>query len=102
MKKLFHNFAVKVAALAGSAYAFAAAFSIVVLWIVSGSLFNFSDTWQLVINTGTTIITFLMIFLVQHTQNVDTKAMNTKLDEIIRVMPKASNELIEMEKHAED
>lgn len=87
MKRAFHAFATKAAALAGSPWAFGTAATIIVVWLVSGPIFGFSDTWQLVINTGTTIITFLMVFLIQHTQNTDTAAIHTKLDELIVALP---------------
>lgn len=84
MKNVFRIVSAKISALTGTAYAFVFAVLIVVVWGVSGPLFDFSDTWQLVINTGTTIITFLMVFLIQNTQNRDSKAMQLKLDELIR------------------
>ncbi|KAF1014861.1 MAG: hypothetical protein GAK31_02348 [Stenotrophomonas maltophilia] len=83
-RTLFNTIAKKAASAAGSPWTFLAAVTIVVLWGVSGPVFGFNDTLQLVINTGTTIITFLMVFLIQHTQNADTAAMQIKLDELIR------------------
>src|SRR5436190_136397 len=82
---------------AGSTGAFIIAFAIVLLWLVSGPLFHFSDTWQLVINTGTTIITFLMVFLIQKTQNKDSIAIQMKLNELIACNEKASNRLVDVE-----
>lgn len=84
MKKVFRAVSAKVSAAAGSAFTFAGALLVVLVWATTGPLFGFSDTWQLVINTGTTIITFLMVFLIQNTQNRDSKAMQLKLDELIR------------------
>jgi low affinity Fe/Cu permease len=81
---MFRNFANKISKIFGSPYAFLGAIIAVGIWASSGPLFNFSDTWQLVINTGTTVITFLMVFLIQNTQNRDSKAMQLKLDELIR------------------
>ena len=93
----FHKVAVKVAAATGTSAAFIAAFGIVVVWAVSGPVFHFSDTWQLVINTGTTIITFLMVFLIQNTQNRDGRAMQLKLDELIRATKCARNSFLDLE-----
>ncbi|HEX5175559.1 MAG TPA: low affinity iron permease family protein [Chthoniobacteraceae bacterium] len=81
----------------GSASAFAIAILIVVVWALTGPLFGFSDTWQLVINTGTTIVTFLMVFLIQSTQNRDAKAVHLKLDELIRALKGARNSLVDLE-----
>jgi low affinity Fe/Cu permease len=93
----FNSVAKRVAGWVGSPLAFAVAATIIVLWAVSGPLFGFSDTWQLVINTSTTIVTFLMVFLIQNTQNRDAKAIHLKLDEVIRSIEGARNELIDLE-----
>lgn len=86
----------------GSAWAFLVALLIIVAWGVTGPLFGFSDTWQLVINTGTTIVTFIMVFIIQNTQNRDAKAMHLKLDEIIRAMHGARNSLVDLEDMPDD
>ena len=78
------------------------AFAAVIVWAVTGPIFNFSDTWQLVINTGTTIVTFLMVFLIQNTQNRDMSALHLKLDELIRVNVEARNKLLNLEDLTED
>jgi low affinity Fe/Cu permease len=81
----------------GSAWAFASAILIIVIWGLTGPTFHYSDTWQLIINTGTTIVTFLMVFLIQNTQNRDAKAVHLKLDEVIRALKGARNELVDLE-----
>jgi len=93
----FHKLAVYASGAAGSVWAFGGALALIVLWAVLGPVFHYSDTWQLVINTGTTIITFLMIFLVQNTQNRDARAIHLKLDELIRHVQGARNSLIALE-----
>ncbi|HYZ72176.1 MAG TPA: low affinity iron permease family protein [Chthoniobacterales bacterium] len=94
---LFSNFARKTARAAGQPVVFALAAGVIVLWLIAGPMFGFSDTWQLIINTGTTIITFLMVFLIQNTQNRDSEAMHIKLDELIRAMEGAHNALLNLE-----
>src|SRR5207302_1147925 len=81
----------------GSAWAFAGAVLVILVWVLTGPMFHFSDTWQLVINTATTIVTFLMVFLIQNTQNRDAKAVHLKLDELIRALKDARNELVDLE-----
>jgi len=94
----FDKLAQTVARGAGKPLTFIMAAALVIVWGVSGPIFGFSDTWQLVINTGTTIVTFLMVFLIQNTQNRDAKAIHLKLDEIIRSIQPAHNEMIDIEK----
>jgi low affinity Fe/Cu permease len=91
-----------VTAWTGSSWAFAIAVAIILVWLVTGPLFHFSDTWQLVINTGTTVVTFLMVFLIQRAQNKDSLAIQLKLNEIVAAMPGASNRLIDVEDLSED
>ena len=93
----FQTLARRVSEALGSPIAFAAACGVVLAWIISGPIFHFSDTWQLIINTGTTIVTFLMVFLVQHTQNRDARALHLKLDELLRAGKDARNKLINLE-----
>jgi len=93
----FRRLAVQTANYSGRPVTFSAAVFIVILWGITGPVFNYSDTWQLVINTGTTIVTFLMVFLIQATQNRDTAAIQLKLDELILAAKKASNKLIAVE-----
>jgi low affinity Fe/Cu permease len=93
----FRLFAHRSAVMLGSAWAFAAAAFVILVWLVTGPTFHFSDTWQLIINTATTIITFLMVFLIQNTQNRDAKAMHLKLDELIRALKGARDQLVDLE-----
>ena len=86
----------------GSAWVFSSAILIIVIWGLTGPAFHYSDTWQLIINTGTTIVTFLMVFLIQNTQNRDAKAAHLKLDVLIRALKNARNELIDLEKLADE
>ena len=98
----FRIFARRSSRVLGSAWAFAGAIVIIVIWGLTGPAFHYSNTWQLIINTGTTIVTFLMVFLIQNTQNRDAKAAHLKLDEIIRALEGARNELIDLEKLADE
>jgi low affinity Fe/Cu permease len=93
----FRVFARRSSVVLGSAWAFAGAVLVIVVWLITGPTFHFSDTWQLIINTATTIITFLMVFLIQNTQNRDAKAVHLKLDELIRAIKDARNELVDLE-----
>lgn len=94
---LFTRFAKHTASITGKPVTFITAVSIVIIWAITGPLFGFSDTWQLVINTGTTIITFLMVFLIQNTQNRDSTAVQLKLDELICAIKEANNEYLDVE-----
>ena len=102
MRDRFHKFALKISSACGSPYAFSFALIAIVIWIFSGPFFGYSDTWQLIINTGTTIITFLMVFLIQNTQNRDARAIHLKLDELIRANDHARNQLIELEELSDE
>lgn len=93
----FRVFANRSSVMLGSAWAFGGAVLVIVIWIVTGPTFHFSDTWQLIINTATTVVTFLMVFLIQNTQNRDAKAMHLKLDELIRALKGARNQLVDLE-----
>ncbi|MCP2158190.1 hypothetical protein G6M86_14700 [Agrobacterium tumefaciens] len=97
MDRLFTQLASRIASFSGSPTAFVAALGIVIVWGISGPLFGFSEVWQLVINTGTTIVTFLMIFLVQNSQNRDSAAMEAKLDELLRAVEEARADFIGIE-----
>jgi low affinity Fe/Cu permease len=96
-EKGFHVFATHAANWVGTKWAFLIAMLIIVLWLGSGPLFHYSDTWQLIINTGTTVVTFLVVFLIQNTQNRDARAIHLKLDEIIKSIDQAHNEMIDIE-----
>jgi low affinity Fe/Cu permease len=97
LNELFRKFSSKTSAIVGSSYAFIFAVLIIIVWAASGPAFHYSDTWQLVINTGTTIITFLMVFLIQNTQNRDAKAIHLKLDELIKATHGARNKMIDLD-----
>ncbi len=97
MHYIFRKIAQRVSNFVGSSYAFMVALMIIVIWGITGPAFGYSDTWQLAINTGTTIVTFLMVFLIQNTQNRETKAINLKLDELIISSYKAKNHMVAAE-----
>ena len=96
-KNFFNSFSTIVTKATGTPWAFIIAFLVILIWGITGPIFNFSDTWQLVINTGTTIITFLMVFVIQHSQNKDTKAIQLKLNELIAASSEASNRVVSIE-----
>ena len=102
MSDTFRTFARHSSIVLGSAWTFASAILIIVIWGLTGPIFHYADTWQLIINTGTTIVTFLMVFLIQNTQNRDAKAAQLKLDELIRALKGARNELIDLEKLSDE
>jgi low affinity Fe/Cu permease len=102
IRDAFGVFARQASDVLGSAWVFVLALTIIVLWAMTGPAFGYSDTWQLIINTGTTIVTFLMVFLIQNTQNRDAKAVHLKLDELIRALGGARNKLVDLEKLSDD
>ncbi|HYD34482.1 MAG TPA: low affinity iron permease family protein [Vitreimonas sp.] len=102
MEELFRKFAAHTSQAAGSSRMFILALLVIIAWATTGPLFNFSDTWQLVINTGTTVVTFLMVFLIQNTQNRDSRASHLKLDELIKSVKGARNELLNVEELADE
>lgn len=102
MKESFRRIAHSTSEAMGSARAFIAALLLVVVWLLSGPIFDYSEKWQLLINTGTTILTFLMVFLIQNTQNRDSKAVHLKLDELIRAVKSARNQLLELEEMSDE
>jgi len=102
LRGVFRRFARATSNGIGSPIAFVLAFAVILAWAICGPFFGFSETWQLVINTSTTIVTFLVVFMIQNTQNRDSKAVHLKLDEIIRVLDKARNELVDVEDKADE
>ena len=102
VRDAFRCFAQRSSSILGSAWAFCGAVLVIVVWLVTGPTFHFSDTWQLIINTATTVVTFLMVFLIQNTQNRDAKAMHLKLDELIRAVKGARNQLVDLENLSDD
>jgi low affinity Fe/Cu permease len=98
----FGKFAASASTWLGSKWAFLGAITVIVVWAVTGPIFHYSDTWQLVINTGTTIITFLMVFLIQNTQNRDARAINLKLNELIHSIDAAGNQMMDIEKLSDE
>ncbi len=102
MKELFRTFAETMARAVGSHWAFALAFSVIAFWAVTGPYFAFSDTWQLLINTGTTIVTFLMVFLIQNTQNRESRLVTLKLDELLRAVHGARTGLVQLDHMTDD
>ncbi len=97
MNEAFRKISSFISHIAGLPWVFFGAVALILVWLITGPLFGFSDTWQLIINTGTTIITFLMVFLIQNTQNRETKAINLKLDELIRAVKEARNNMVNLE-----
>ncbi|HEV8298718.1 MAG TPA: low affinity iron permease family protein [Acidimicrobiales bacterium] len=96
-RKVFDRMSMRVATAAGSPLAFTLAVCVLLVWLLTGPVFGFSDTWQLIINTGTTIITFLMVFLIQHSENKNSRALQIKLDELIAATDRASNKMLVLE-----
>jgi low affinity Fe/Cu permease len=102
LRRGWEKFARKATQWTGRRQAFGIALAIILIWLMTGPVFHYSDSWQLVINTGTTIITFLMVFLIQHAQNKDTRAIELKLNELVAAVEGASNRLIDVEELSED
>src|SRR5205085_6323088 len=102
MRRFFNWFATKTSTAAGQPLTFVVAVVVILVWAITGPVFRFSDTWQLIINTGTTIVTFLMVFLIQNSQNRDGAAMQAKLDELLRATQEARNDLVGIERKAEE
>lgn len=102
MDEIFRRFALRVSKFVGSSWTFVSALLLIVAWGITGPVFHFSDTWQLVINTATTIVTFLMVFLIQNTQNRDSAATQLKLDELIRAVSQARTSLVTLEDLSEE
>src|SRR5690554_1562025 len=102
MRDLFRKFAQRTSVIVGSPLAFIVAVCVIATWAITGPAFGFSDTWQLVINTGTTIVTFLMVFLIQNTQNRDARAMHLKLDELLKAIRGARNSMVNIEEIPDD
>ena len=102
LAEAFHQFAKRSSLLMGAPAMFLLAVAVIVVWALTGPLFHYSDSWQLVINTGTTIVTFLMVFLIQNTQNRDAKAMHLKLDELIRAVSAARNNMVQLEQLSDE
>ena len=102
LKELFHRVARRVAHAIGTPLAFVIAFGLCIAWALSGPLFGYSNTWQLIINTTTTVITFLVVFLIQNTQNHDSRAIHLKLDELLRAVKNARNSLVDLEELPDD
>jgi low affinity Fe/Cu permease len=98
----FRHFALSISHAVGTPWAFGLSILLVTVWALTGPVFHYSDAWQLTINTGTTIVTFLMVFLIQHTQNRDAQVTQLKLDELIRAVSEARNELVDMEDLSDD
>ena len=101
MNEFFRKFSRRIADVVGAPWTFIVAISIIIVWLVTGPLFHFSDTWQLVINTGTSVVTFLMVFVIQASQNRDSKALHLKIDELIRAMETARTHLVDLEERPE-
>ncbi len=102
MNEGFRRFSQWASHILGTSWAFAVALGIVVVWVLTGPIFNYSDTWQLAINTGTTVVTFLMVFIIQNTQNRDSRALHIKLDELLRAVKEARTELVDLEEDSDE